>query len=77
MKEFSGRNEKLQNGRWIDGWREFCASVKENYQKPLRGLETPDTPKEKTELFAHFLDCEAHTDVWRELYKTWNWTNEK
>jgi signal recognition particle GTPase len=27
--------------------------------------------------FAHYLDCEAHTDVWRELYPTWNLTNEK
>ena len=26
--------------------------------------------------FAHYLDCEAHTDVWRELYKTYNYTNE-
>ena len=31
---------------------------------------------EKVELFSHFLDCEAHTDVWRELFKTWNHTNE-
>ena len=28
-------------------------------------------------LFAHYLDCEAHTDVWRELFPTWNQTNEK
>ena len=27
--------------------------------------------------FAHFLDCEAHTDVWRELFPTANKTNEK
>jgi len=24
-----------------------------------------------------FLDCEAYTDVWRELHLTWNMTNEK
>jgi hypothetical protein len=28
------------------------------------------------QMFAHYLDCEAHTDVWRELYKTYNHTNE-
>ena len=28
-------------------------------------------------LFAHYLDCEAHMDVWRELFPTWNLTNEK
>ena len=27
--------------------------------------------------FAHYLDCEAHTDVWRELFPTWNQTNER
>ena len=24
------------------------------------------------EHFAHYLDCEAHTDVYRELFKTWH-----
>jgi hypothetical protein len=28
------------------------------------------------QLFCHYLDCEAHTDVWRELFYTWNHTNE-
>ena len=32
--------------------------------------------EEDTHWFAHYLDCEAHTDVWRELYPTWNHTNE-
>ena len=27
--------------------------------------------------FGHYLDCEAHTDVWRELYPTYNHTNER
>ena len=25
--------------------------------------------------FGHMLDCEAHTDVWRELFPSWNLTN--
>ncbi len=28
------------------------------------------------QMFAHYLDCEAHADVWRELFKTYNHTNE-
>lgn len=28
------------------------------------------------EMFAHYLDAEAHIDVLHELYKTWNHTNK-
>ena len=30
---------------------------------------------ENPKKFGHYLDCEAHTDVWRELFKTYNHTN--
>jgi poly-gamma-glutamate synthesis protein (capsule biosynthesis protein) len=77
MCSFSERNVELQNGKWKDGWHEFCVKVQETYKRALRELCAPDTKEEKTELFSHFLDCEAHTDVWRELFPTWNKTNEK
>jgi hypothetical protein len=31
---------------------------------------------EPFEKFAHYLDCEAHLDVWMELFKTHNHRNE-
>ena len=71
------RNVELQNGKWQNGWHDFCMSMQDTYKGVLRGLCTPETKEETTELFAHFLDCEAHTDVWRELFPTWNTTNEK
>ena len=74
LSEFYARNEELQNGKWKDGWHAFCESVAPTYKSILRGLETAETKEEKTELFAHFLDCEAHTDVWRELFPTWHIT---
>ena len=77
MAAFKTRNEELANGKWRDGWHAFCESVRENYTGVLRGQETAETSEEKREHFAHYLDCEAHTDVWRELYPTWNSTNEK
>ncbi|MBQ3506898.1 MAG: CapA family protein [Clostridia bacterium] len=77
MSAFASRNEEVKNGKWIDGWRAFCESVSEGYKGVLNGLETPETIERKTQRFAHYLDCEAHTDVWRELYPTWNHTNEK
>lgn len=70
MGEFEKRNEELQNGEWKKGWKDFCESVRERYTQRANREATPD-------FFAHYLDCEAHTDVWKELFPTWNLTNEK
>jgi len=69
LKELDERNCELADGRWIDGWRAFCEMKKPNYLGPLENKDF--------DWFSHYLDCEAHTDVWRELFKTWNHTNEK
>ncbi len=70
INAFNERNESLKNGKWRDGWHEFCISVKDGYIARANAEKNPD-------VFAHYLDCEAHTDVWRELFPTWNLTNEK
>ncbi len=77
MTAFEKRNEELKNGQWKEGWHKFCVSMREVYDGVLRGLYEEATTEEKQQLFAHFLDCEAHTDVWRELNPTYNATNEK
>ena len=75
MQEFAMRNEELQNGKWREGWHDFCSSVAW-YFDIVYGV-TPTSDEKSRELFAHYLDCEAHTDVLRELFPTWNATNEK
>ena len=77
MAGFRERNASLLDGTWRDGWHDFCESMREPYTRVLRGLATPETTERKMHNFAHYLDCEAHTDVWRELFPTWNHTNEK
>lgn len=77
MRDFEQRNEELKNGSWEAGWHDFCEKFAGMYRGALKGLATSETTEEQTQLFAHYLDCEAHTDVWRELYPTWNKTNEK
>ena len=74
MDGFYARNEELKNGKWLDGWHAFCTDPEREYyhDKILNACET-DRQKHG---FAHYLDCEAHTDVWRELYPTYNMTNE-
>lgn len=69
LKELDERSAQIGDGSWIEGWRAFCEMKKPNYLEPLENKDF--------DWFSHYLDCEAHTDVWRELFKTWNHTNEK
>jgi poly-gamma-glutamate synthesis protein (capsule biosynthesis protein) len=75
MQPFYARNKELLSGEWLNGWKAFCETVKEKYSSALVGLG-PDADEKKNQLFSHYLDCEAHTDVWRELFPTWNGTNK-
>lgn len=76
MSAFEKRNEELKNGKWIEGWRAFCESVSERYITNARSAAGLDQEGIAESVFAHYLDCEAHTDVWRELFKTANHRNE-
>lgn len=77
LKEFAKRNEELANGEWKKGWHDFCISVQGLYKRIIRDACNENSTDEQNALFGHFLDCEAHTDVWRELFPTYNLTNEK
>ena len=77
LSAFAERSEKLKTGEWKSGWNEFCERVKNTYLRNIERacLETSSDRENAT--FGHYLDCEAHTDVWRELFPTYNLTNEK
>ena len=77
LSAFAQRNASLHDGTWLDGWRAFCESVLEQYSGVMVRAGMPEKGERAVQLFAHYLDCEAHTDVWKELYKTYNDTNEK
>ncbi len=77
LQGFYERNKSLENGEWKKGWNDFCQSVQERYLKAVRLAYSDGCEEKDKQRFAHFLDCEAHTDVWRELFKTYNHTNEK
>lgn len=77
MVAFHARNEELQNGKWREGWHAFCESVKEPYINAVKNACNENSTERDNALFGHYLDCEAHTDVWRELFPTYNKTNEK
>lgn len=77
MAGFNERNESLVSGDWKRGWHDFCESKKESYIKTIANAALPESSERDNARFAHYLDCEAHTDVWRELFPTYNLTNEK
>ncbi len=68
LRELDERSKTIADGTWKDGWHAFCETV---------GWYRSVVAEGQGDRFGHFLDCEAHTDVLRELYPTWNQTNEK
>lgn len=76
IEKFLIRNEELQNGKWKEGWHAFCESKKEGYIMAIQNACNADSTELQNKRFGHYLDCEAHTDVWRELFPTANQTNE-
>ena len=77
MAGFEKRNKELENGEWKKGWHDFCESKKDFYLKVITNGYTENSTERDNARFAHYLDCQAHTDVWRELCPTYNMTNEK
>lgn len=74
---FKQRSQTLASGEWKEGWHSFCEEVKETYLDAIGNACTEHSSEYDNGLFGHFLDCEAHTDVWRELFPSLNLSNEK
>ena len=76
---FKGRESssyfELLNGEWKKGWHAFCETVRTRYTDAVKNAFNDDSSYTDNALFSHYLDCEAHTDVWRELFPTANKTN--
>ena len=75
MSAFEKRNEELKTGEWKKGWHDFCVSMQDRYIENIGNAGRPESTETDNAVFGHYLDCEAHTDVWRELFPTWNQTN--
>ena len=76
LSDLEIRSRSLADGSWKEGWHTFCESKRELYTKAVRLACTEEAGAAGVQKFAHYLDCEAHTDVWRELFPTYNHTNE-
>ncbi|MBR6747638.1 MAG: CapA family protein [Clostridia bacterium] len=72
LRELANRNTVLQNEKaWLDAWHQFCVSMAANYRRSVDGVFPDGQENAPKQVFPHYLDCEAHTDVWRELFPTW------
>jgi len=70
---FYKRSDILQNTElWLEEWEKFCRSVP-YYVDAVKNAFT-DVPEGElcSQVFPHYLDCEAHTDVWRTVFKSWH-----
>ena len=80
MDGFYSRCEELKDGKWLEGWREFChhSPYNYNYQWALDIFNHPDADEDPRykEPLKHYLDTETHMDMLLELYKTANHTNK-
>ena len=79
MDAFYARNEELKNGEWVKGWLAFVEENGDMYTYMLSPQYAIDFKNEEQgkQVLAHFIDCEAHLDVVRELYRSWHLDGEK
>ncbi len=75
LEDFRARSASLADGKWREGWHDFCVRMSAGYLSVIRNAALEDSTEKQNANFAHYLDCEAHTDVWRELFPTYNQTN--
>ncbi len=69
---FARRSQTLQDGSWLAGWAAFCESVRSLYTDSVRNAYADERDERRLHRFAHYLDCEAHLDVYRQMYPTWH-----
>lgn len=73
MERFLAHSESLKDGTYKEGWKAFCNTLPV-YRRIISEADGGDMDVDaekvsKNELFSHFMYCEAHMDVWRELFR--------
>ncbi len=73
---FNKRNEIFKDkAAALEKWHEFCISVRTQYVDAAANAFKYDADERAREMFPHYLDCEAHYDVWKELFPTYHVKN--
>ena len=73
LADFEARSAALLDDKtWLAEWEAFCRSLP-YYIDAVKNAYT-DVPAGEAcrQVFSSYLQCEAHLDVWKTLYKTWH-----
>ncbi len=74
IKKYS---DSVSDGTWQDGWHEFCIRTAPDYLKRIALVATEGATDSQNAILGHYIDCEAHLDLLKEYFKSWNYTNER
>lgn len=77
LADAANYSSSLTDGTWQDGWHKFCMETVPAYLKNLAPVATEGATERQNAVLGHYLDCEAHTDLLKEVFKSWNYTNER
>lgn len=67
----------LKDGTWKQGWHDFCVRNADAYLSRLATFMSDDASEKERAILGHYFDCEAHNDLVRELFPSFNLTNER
>lgn len=71
---FNARSELIKDDAACEReWRAFCEGIRAQYTTAAKSVCSDDL--RQRQMFPHYLDCEAHLDVWRTLFETWHRTD--
>ena len=65
------------DGTWRQGWHDYCETAREEYYGYIAPCCAPGETEFQHDLLGQLFNCEAHADMYLELFPSYNLTNEK
>ena len=67
------RSEILQDeDAWLKEWETFCRAIPDYINAVKNAYRDVPEGERCNQVFPHYLDCEAHLDVWHTVYPSWH-----
>lgn len=70
LSEMVERSRSLATNEWLEGFRQYVDENGGHYRKVAAEIDFEN--EESLRRFAHYLDCEAHHDIYCEIFRTWH-----
>jgi len=77
MARFEKLNQTMIDGTWRQGWHDYCETAREEYYGYIAPCCAPGETEFQHDLLGQLFNCEAHADMYLELFPSYNLTNEK